>query len=264
VYEYSSYKQYIIDYLENLKQKGGRTKIANAINCHLAYLSKVLNNDANFTLEQAAKLNEYIGHNEVESEYFIYLVSLERAGNIELRKFFNDKIKKIQAEVRKVEKRISTTKKMKFEDRSLYFSHWLYSAIFVLSSIPDYQFPESMAEKLRVPLPQILKILDFLVSKKIIEMVDGRYMAVEQRIHLSGKSSLIRKHHTNWRLKAIQEIDDESYLHNLHFSTIYSMSLNDFEKIRTKFLQLVQEIEPVIADSQEEEAVAICFDLFKL
>ena len=97
IFDYTDYKKYLKD---GLKQKpksghGFKSAMASAIHCQSAYISRVLNGDAHFSLEQAYALNGFLGHSEEEAEFFILLVSYARAGTQPLERFFLRKINEI-------------------------------------------------------------------------------------------------------------------------------------------------------------------------
>jgi hypothetical protein len=82
-----------------------------------------------------------------------------------------------------------------------------------------------------------------------------------QRINRENPN--IIKHHTNWRLKAISQIENQDS-ENLHFSGVYSLSKNDIEKIKKELLTSLESFQKIIKHSQEEELSALTIDWFKL
>ena len=82
------------------------------------------------------------------------------------------------------------------------------------------------------------------------------------RLHLAGDSPLIQKHHINWRLKAIQNLEDDSSK-SLHYSSIVSLAASDAEVIHEQLIQTIQKLKSVVRESPEEELRSICLDFFK-
>ena len=100
IYNFKDYKKYIAEMCskENSSLKGPKARLAEFIGCQLAYLSQVLNGEANFSSEQAEACNRFFGHNKRESIYFINIVHYEKAGTTNLKKFYLDQINEILEE----------------------------------------------------------------------------------------------------------------------------------------------------------------------
>lgn len=102
---YSEYK----DYLNHLYQRYGTrsgiiTQLAAASNTYTSYISKVLKGDANLSIEQAEMISRYLGHDELQSYYFILLVLKERAGTVNLKKLIELQIDKLNPSLRQTQK----------------------------------------------------------------------------------------------------------------------------------------------------------------
>ena len=94
IFEFDDYKAYL-KHFSARRPKGGRgfrAEIARCASCQTAYVSQVLNSNANFSLEQAQALNKLLLHNKEEGQYFLLLVQFHRAGSRDLRSHFQDLI----------------------------------------------------------------------------------------------------------------------------------------------------------------------------
>ena len=104
----------------------------------------------------------------------------------------------------------------------------------------------------------------FLLENGILaESPEGKIRIGPVRIHLERDSPLIGRHHSNWRMKAIQALDRPRAKH-LHYSGVFSLSQADVEKIRQILLESIEKSEPVLRDSPEETAWVIGMDFFEL
>src|ERR1700733_19454 len=98
VFDYKEYKRYLRDFIRSQPSGGHglRSKIAEALSCHITYVSQVLNKGAHFSLEQADELSRFLGHTKDEGNYFLLLVQVERAGTTSLKNKFKDQIEVIR------------------------------------------------------------------------------------------------------------------------------------------------------------------------
>src|SRR5262245_14806797 len=98
VFEFSDYKDYLKAWIHNQPRggRGARSKLASALKCHTAYVSQVLNQEAHLSLEQAEEFNALAPHPPEQSEYFLLLVQLARAGTPLLKARLRKQIESMQ------------------------------------------------------------------------------------------------------------------------------------------------------------------------
>src|SRR5438876_832579 len=129
IYKHTHYLAYL---REAVGQKGARTGhkgvLAEAIGCQKTYLSKVLNGDADLSLEQALKACEHFRLSEDESQYFMLLVSHARAGDTTLRQHFKKQIEQMRSKNVAVEQKIKVGEFITEKDQQVYYGHWYYMA----------------------------------------------------------------------------------------------------------------------------------------
>ncbi len=264
IYDFGDYKNYLLVRFQTIdSQRGARSAFAKAIGCHLAYISQVLQGSAHFTLDQAAAINVHLSHTEAEGDYFIQLVSIARAGTSALQMHYRKKIDNLKSAHMEIKSRVVAKKTLTLESEVTYYSSWHYVAIFVLISIPQYQTKEALSKHLGLPLAKVADCVEFLLSVGLILSENGHLRVGETRIHLESESPLISKHHTNWRMRAIAALEQQRST-DLHFSTVYSMSEMDRERIQKMFLSFVSEVEKVVGPSKEESAHCLAFDFFRI
>lgn len=262
VFEYRDYKLYLRDYLE-AKGRGEKSRIAEVLRCHLAYVSQVLNSAAHLSFEQADILSLHLAHSEDEQEYFLLLVSYSRAGSASLRKRYEEKIRKILQQRTVLENRLKEIKAIPAEDQAIYYSAWHYSAIHLLISIPKFQTKEKIAEHLGLPLSAVAKSLEFLISSGLAEHVGGRYRARQTALHLKNESPWIPRHHASWRLQSIQKLDHPRAA-DFHYTSVVSMAEEDLPEIRKIMIEAIEKIRGVVKKSPEKAAYCYLMDLFEV
>lgn len=266
IFEFKKYKHYL-QYLENERRKttrGFRVDLAKACRCQTAYISQILNGNADLSLEQAQALNEFFGHNEDESKYFIFLVQAERSGTQELRKSFLQMMDELREKHLNLKLRFQVKEFLGDNEKVIYYSEWLYAAVHMAVTVPLLQTPESIAKYLRVPVDKVRKVLTFLSDHGLVQKnKDGRFTAGNTRIHLGDESPLSSKSHINWRMRALASLESLSKK-DLHFTSIVSVSKEDVEVIRERFIKEIEAYNALVKPSKEEVLYCLALDFFHL
>lgn len=262
VFDYRDYKIYLRDWIQN-KGRGEKSRIAQALKCHLAYVSQVLHGTAQLSFEQADALNNHLLHTEDEGEFFLLLVSHARAGSVSLSRFYEKKIHHTLEQRIILENRLKTKRILPAESQAIYYSAWYYSAIHLLVSIPKYQDKESIATYLQLPLRQVTQVLDFLVSSGLAQFKQGRFQTGQVSLHLQNDSPWIAKHHSSWRVQSIRALD-QSDAHSMHYTSVVSMSDEDMPIVRKILIEAIEKVRAIVRKSPEKALYCYTVDLFKV
>ena len=265
LFQFQDYKEYLGHWIKSQPSggHGTRRKMATAIQCQTAFISQVLNGPAHFSLEQADKLNSLLGHSKDETRFFLLLVQYTRAGTESLREHFRQQLLELAAKRHVLKDRLAATHELSKEDHNIFFSSWSYSAVHVLLSIPGHQTRTALAQALRLPPKKIGEILEFFISKGLAIQEGEKYRVGKMHLHLGNDSSMIVKHHLNWRLKAMEAIEQEEK-EEMHYSSILSLSKEDVTKIKNILADNLSQVRKVVDQSKEEEAFSLCLDFFKV
>lgn len=265
IFEYTDYKIYLIEKIHSLPSKGRgvKLKIAEFLNCQNTYISQILNGEPHFNLEQGVKLNQFFDHSKAEGKYFLNLLHFSRASTDDLRDYYQEELNDIALKNSDLKKRTNIKTGLKEKDQDIYYSSWLYSAVHILVTIKDFRTPQSIARKLNLSRDKTIEILDFLSATGLLTKEGNNYFSGQTRIHLGKDSVHIQKHHTNWRVKAINSID-LNLEKDLHFSNVVSMGGKDIAIVREIFIKAIAEARAIIKDSPEEKLQSICVDFFEV
>lgn len=265
LFEYSSYKPYVRAILGGPNKKTGRrAQAARAIGCQSAYLSQVLNGAANLSLEQAHSLSVFLNHDLEEQEFFWLLVQRERSGTRTFRTFIDEKISHALEKRSAIKNRLKIEEELSKEDQTTYYSHHLYAAIHVMVSVPGLDTKVALAQHLGLPMKQVSGVVDFLESRQLIVMHEGRYRMGTRHLHLAHDSPHIARHHTNWRLRSLMAIDAPRSADDLHYSVVVSLSREDLRRLRENLLATIQDNMKIVKDSPEECVIATTIDFFEV
>ena len=90
---------------------------------------------------------------------------------------------------------------------------------------------------------------------------DGIFSSGPVATHLEKKSPFLIKHHTNWRLKAIQAAESLSD-QELMYSANVSISKKDFTVLREELMQVIQRFVEVVKPSPAEDIAQFNLDFF--
>lgn len=265
IFDYKEYKPYIHEKISASPNKGRGIKrnMAAFLGCQTAYISQVLNQHVNFSLEQAVKMNQFFEHNKEESRFFLLLVQYQRAGSKDLEKFLKTEMDEILEKRSNLKERLNIKDSLDETNQHIYYSAWYYAAVHILLSIPAYQSAKAISNHLRLPIKQIQEILSFLETTGLAVHKKGKYEIGLTRIHLSKTSVQIRRHHTNWRNQAITSIDKNEE-EALHYSSVLSMSDKDVPKIKEIMIKAIEECREIIKVSKEERLQIMTMDFFKI
>lgn len=269
VYDFTDYRAYITEFFKNSPEGsyGAKTRLAESLNCNSAYISQVFNKSANFSLEQAEELNELFQHTKEESRFFLLLVQYARAGSHKLKERIKDQIEETLEKRLVLKERLGVKNTLSETDQSKFYSHWYYMAVHLIVTIKANQTVDAIAKELRLPLSKVKSILEFLLQTGLVQESKGRYVTGTPVLFLGKDSPMIARHHTNWRMKAIESLDRETEEHNkdLHFSSLFTYNIKDSHKIRECLSKAIDEVQATaVASTNEDKISCVNIDFFDL
>lgn len=264
VFEFRDYKAYLLSRTgPSGTRTGKRSGIASAAKCNTAYVSQVLNGSSHFSLEQAEKIGREFGHTEEETHFFLLLVQMCRAGSRDLRAYFENQIDQILEQRLNIQKRLGMRKTLLPADQSAYYSSWYCAAIHVALSVPDLRRAEQLSKYFDLPIAKVRKTLAFLVSVGLAKEKSGLFEIGETYIHLGKDSENILKHHTNWRLKALENLIKEDDI-DVHYASAITISKKDAFRLKDSIIDSIRQMNKQVVESKEEEVYCFTTDFFRL
>jgi len=258
LFSYDNYRELLIDSIATRDERGFKTRLAEAAGCQLSYFSQVLHGSVHLTEDQAYGVTIHLSLNEIESEFFVLLVRMERAGSKGLRNHLVAKIKQIQSDQKKLSKRLKT-KKIAFEHQEQYYAAWYYSAIHMCLSIPEMQNKQSLLQYLLLDDDQLAKAIDLLLTMGLVEKSNKYFKTIEYNIHVPSNTPLHVSYNLVWRSFFSQRL--QSNLENdIHYTAVHSLSRSDSQVLREMIMKFIEESREVVSLSDEETLVAITVD----
>lgn len=266
VFDHTGYKKYLKNVIaaQPAHGHGFRSEIAKATGCQISYVSQVLNKNAHFSLEQAEAINELLGHTDDESDFFLLLLLYERSGSTRLRKRIKTQMDQHLRKRQKLKDRVDIKTTLSQEHQAVYYSSWLYAAVHILTLIKTLQTKDALRAHLNLSMEKIGEVLEFLRSAGLVTIEHGIIKSVTSRIFLGNDSPMIVRHHTNWRLRAIDSLD-KGLEKDVHLSTVVSLNGEDVLRIKEKIIKDIESTRAMVKESENETDV-YCFnvDFFKV
>ncbi|MGZ3747947.1 MAG: DUF4423 domain-containing protein, partial [Pseudobdellovibrionaceae bacterium] len=193
-----------------------------------------------------------------ETNYFLNLVHLARAGTPSLKKIIENELQAIRAKHEDLGAHLPA-EKVDLQKENIYYSAWYYCAVHVLLTIPSMQSETAISEKLNLPLVQVRKILESLEALDLVKKSKNKWEPTKNNVHLTNESWMAAIHHINWRTKITDRIQFRSP-EDLHYTGIHTLSRKDFKKIKNQLLESLVKVDQVVRPSTEEELCCLLID----
>jgi len=265
LFEFRDYRTWIRHQIEaNSNTRGYQNLLARAAGCQRSYLSRAIHSQVELTPEHAAGLAQYWGFNGDQTEYFVGLVSLSRAGTAGLRTLIERRLRELAERNLTVARQIPRSGALTDEVSQLpYYSAWYMAAVHMALTIPGLRTEAAIAQRLRLPAPIILRALQELEHLGLARRAGTGWNATEANLHLSSGSTVDRVSQAAWR-QFIGARLQEGEAEGLHYSGVHTLSRADLARLRALWLDCLKRSRELIAPSPEQELVCMAFDLFTI
>lgn len=263
IFDFLNYRDYLKAWIETQGEQGYGLKgrMAAALKISSSLVSQILKGEKGLTADQASDLADFLGLSEIESDFLHLLVEFDRAGSIRYREKLKKKISSLQVQSRSVGKRVPRHKELSDEQKGIYYSSWLYTGVRNLTAIPDMDRLDKMSEVLKVEPAIISKILRFLLDHGLCREEGGKITYGPASTHVDNDSPFVNKHHQNWRLQAIQNMERRRDS-DLFFTSPMSLSRKAAAEIRVLLPTVIQSVMKISGPSDSEMAACLNIDWF--
>ncbi len=263
IFEVDNYKTALNLIIQDRRksQKALSRKLAEHLNVHPSMISQVLTGNKDFSEEQMILVCEFLGLPPLESQYLLVSLQMERAGSQKLKDYFQGLRKEIRKKALQVVERVHQNRSLTEAEKAIFYSSWMYPTIHLLTTLDQKPRFEDICTRLDISPGKAREILDFLIGLEMIVEKNGTFSSGPVATHLEKKSPHLIKHHTNWRLKAIQYAEQLSD-QELMYSANISVSRKDFEIIREEFMAMIQKFVNIVKDSPAEDIAQFNLDFF--
>jgi len=262
VFDFDDYKIYLKAKIEhNRLAKGYRTSLAEAAGCKKSFVSQVLLSHVHFTPDHAAGLAEFWRFSASESQFFVDLVLLARAGSPSLKRMIQDRLQKTREEQSALSERFQWKNISKAEIQQTYFSSWYWAAIYVATSVEGLSSAALIAKRLNLPISLVENALDKMLSWKLLKKTTKGWSVTENKIHLPRTSPMTEANHSHWRQRALFNIQSQD-ASALHYSLVFALAPQDLETLKEMVRSFLETTHQIIGPSQSQELACLNVDLF--
>ncbi|MGE3609360.1 MAG: DUF4423 domain-containing protein [Bacteriovoracaceae bacterium] len=265
IFDFSDYKSFLRNLMPSSgESRGLKSKLAQALGCQLSFVSLVLTQThTHFSPEHGKGVCEFFKLTEDETNFFMLLLSKQRAGSKTLENFYDSQIKKILQDREAIKSRIKGSGEISKEDQALYYSEWYFTALHMILRSENKIDLMKVSDALGVPYEKINKAIDFFIRTGIIKIKDNRYIVQDIRFHIDENSAWLNLHHRNWRQKAIQNLDHKRK-DDLNYTVVTSISEEVAKKIKHLLLEAIQKSEPLIKEAPDQTVYNLNIDFQKI
>lgn len=261
IFDFSDYKTFVLAWIDGRPKNGWGelAKMAKALGVHTTMLSHTIKADKHLSMEQAYALCEYMRLKENETDYFLALISRDRAGTHALKLKYEKQISSLKSHSKVLEARMPKEREITEEQKAIFYSNWLYSAVHLAAELPDIKSPVDLLQYFHDrPSEEINKILVFLMEIGFVIDKDGLKIG-PRSTHLGQNSPWIYTHHKNWRVKAFERhgklTSDE-----LMYSGQLTISHEGFLVFRERITKLLEELATIANTEKPQKLAALNID----
>jgi uncharacterized protein (TIGR02147 family) len=259
-----NYKRFLKGYIDTLPGhgRGEMSRMARHLKVSSTFLSQVLSSDKHLSFEQAKGITEYLGLSALETDYFLQLVHVERAGTTSLKNYYEEKLEQLRGQGLRVANRIETARELTDTERATFYSSPLYAAIWLYTSVSEKgQTLETLIERFDLPRTRAVEIVRFLVDAGLCIEKNSSYTMGPQSTHVGQGSPHLLNHYRNWHLQALAQSETLTS-EELMYSVAISLSREDFALLREQMVRFIKDLLKTAHASPAEEIACFNMDFF--
>ncbi len=237
--------------------------LASACGIQKTYLSRVLNGDAHLSSDQIFLALGYLGLSREESDYVMLLHQWERSSVPARRDSMENELRKMRAANTKTEKHLKADISLhdKVESAS-YYLNVNAQLVHMFLTIPGFaEAPSTIAKALAISDSAIADILRLLSQLGIITYKGGRIIVLRDALHMPKDAPLSAPYRTMMRLKALENIQNQSTSDPYGYSLFFSADDEASAAIQGLFFDFLKKAEKIIRPAKCKKVFQMKFDL---
>lgn len=264
IFNYTNYKGYVNDWLLSCPKKGhGQFRaMAQHLRLSTVMISQIFRGDKDISFEHAHELSKFLTLTENETRYFLLLVQFARAGTENLKNFIKNQIILSQQENENLKKVVSQDTELTEEQKAVFHSNWIYSAIRMHTSLIGTNSIEAIAQSLGLSIEVVTTAIDFLLKTNLIIKENNVLKMGPQRTYLEKLSPFINARQKAWRIKSF-ELMDENRSQDLFYTGPMAISSSMRSWLDKELRKLINEIFERAVKEEAEDLCCLNIDFFR-
>lgn len=261
IYDFNNYHSFLSQWIKE-QPRGGRgelSKLAASAKTSVSVLSVVLRRERNLTIDQACGIAKYLQFNNQQTDYFITLVQLGRAGSTESKSYFKEKVAQFRSAHKKLANRLPHQKMASTQVQAQFYSDWIYSAIWNLLAA-GIQDRNQLAQRLTLSRSRVDQVIEFLLEGGLCRQVGTQFEVAVDRTHVDQSSPWVTNHHRHWRLKNLQSLSDLNHDQELSLTFPMTISKRDIREVRKRLVAFIESLDPLVRESECEACACLAID----
>ncbi len=264
VFDYKDYREFLRSLVQN-RQIRGKTQVelAKAMNCQAAYLSQVLGDRAELTEDHGMKLCIYLEFNDAETEYFLLILRISRAGTKPLLSYLEQQRDRLQQLHHELSSRISSEKNEETNELNIYYcSSWIPSVIHTATSCETLQTSVAIAQRFRLEKGLVEYHLQILEKYLLVSFQEHRWVFQGRSTHFTKNSALDQIFQLSRRMLALNSLSNR-LPQDIHYSVVFSANQETVNRIRDLLFDSIEKMHKQVEPSPSEDVYSACIDLFR-
>jgi uncharacterized protein (TIGR02147 family) len=244
------------------KERGFLSRVAEVLQTHPSYVSRVLNGANNLTLDQGFTLGKWLEFDEAEQEFLSLLIQKDRAATKDYREALERRLESLRERKRDLGKDFQVQYSPN-PSEALYYSSWIYSAIHILLTIPQFNTVKKISEALKISPSEAETGLRILEAMGAASLKGEHWSQTKSHVFISNSNPLAQCYHSSWshRLNSFLSVGNPEHV---RYTGVHSLSKSDWKKLRVMIRDFLKSINSTVEPSKEETLVAIRIDAGEL
>lgn len=272
IYTSDDYRKILATTLEEKKfldKKYTYQRMADHMRIQKPYISKVINNRADFSSDQLYMACDFLGIDGEERDYMLLLLEHERSLYPERRDKLKERIEEIQDKKRDSGEHISRKVKMMSGgefDNSTYIEYYLDPIVLIVHiflTIKRFRTnTDKICEELQISKQHLGEILTKLVKMGIIEVKGDKINILMSNLHLPKDSQIIFPHHQLINQLGLLRKNRLPSNKKKNFCVTFASDEKTRKKIEEEFNVFLDKVQRMAMGSTAKECYQLNFDLF--
>lgn len=264
LFEYTHYRSALNAIVEYRSERGGtQAELARAMNCQAAYFSQVLKGRAELTEDQLIALCEFLELDEKQSDFFLLLLRLSRAGTPKLRAYLQKQIERMIQKSELVEARVPSSEVEANRALGIYYcSSWIPSVLHLATSCESLQTVKALKARFGIDEATIEFHLRELEKFGLVTFEKGRWAYAGSSFHFPRSSPFDLQIQLARRQMVMNSIPFRREA-DMNYSVVFSADEEAIREIRKQLLKAIEKIHKTFEPAPGADVYSICIDLFK-